>query len=66
MFVFNAPPTGHILETGPQLNVSSVRVVKPGIEPATPGLQGKWPIHYTRLTLLFTQIKLIVLDQGLR
>ena len=29
------------------LNVSSDRLVKPGIEPATPGLQGKWIIHYT-------------------
>ena len=29
------------------LNVSSDRLVKPGIEPATPGLQGKWLIHYT-------------------
>ena len=68
MFVFNVPPTGHI-ETGPRLNVSSDRLVKPGIEPATPGLQGKWFIHYTRLPLLFTLIKLIVLDQlylGLR
>ena len=27
--------------TGPRLKVSSDRLVKPGIEPATPGLQGK-------------------------
>ena len=32
---------------GPQLRVSSDRLVKPGIEPATPGLQGKQFIHYT-------------------
>ena len=29
------------METGPQLKVSSDRLMKPGIEPATPGLQGK-------------------------
>ena len=32
---------------GPWLKVSSDRLVKPGIEPVTPGLQGKWLIHYT-------------------
>ena len=32
---------------GPWLKVSSNRLVKPGIEPVTPGLQGKWFIHYT-------------------
>ena len=36
---------------GPQLNISSDRLVKPRIEPATPGLQGKWFIHYTRLLI---------------
>ena len=35
------------METGPRLKVSSDRLVKPGIEPATPGLQGKLFIHYT-------------------
>ena len=35
------------METGPLPNVSSDRLVKPGIEPATSGLQGKWLIHYT-------------------
>ena len=35
------------METEPRLKVSSDRLVKPGIEPATPGLQGKWFIHYT-------------------
>ena len=35
------------MESGPQLKVSSDRLVKPGIEPVTPGLQGKWFIHYT-------------------
>ena len=43
--------------------VSSDRLVKLGVEPATPGLQGKWFIHYTRLPFLFTRIKLIVFDQ---
>ena len=35
------------METGPRLKVSSDRLVKPGIEPAIPGLQGKRFIHYT-------------------
>ena len=35
------------METGPWLKVSSDRLVKPGIEPGTPGLQGKLFIHYT-------------------
>ena len=34
------------METGPWLKVSSGRLVKPGIEPGTPGLQGKQFIHY--------------------
>ena len=37
MFMFNIPPTA---------KVSSNRLVKPGIEPATPGLQGDWFIHF--------------------
>ena len=32
---------------GPQLKVSSNRMMKPGIEPATPDLQGECLIHYT-------------------
>ena len=35
------------METGPRLKVSSDRLVKPGITPATPGLQGKRFIHLT-------------------
>ena len=35
------------METGPWLKVSSDRLVKPEIESATPGLQGKQFIHYT-------------------
>ena len=31
---------------GLRLKVSSDRLVKSGMEPATPGLQGKWLIHY--------------------
>ena len=31
---------------GPLLNVSSDRLLKQG-KPATPGLRGKWLIHYT-------------------
>ena len=36
------------METGPRLKVSSDRLVKPGIEPVTCGLQGKQFIHYTK------------------
>ena len=32
---------------GPWLKVSSDRLVKLGIEPAIPGLKGKWFIRYT-------------------
>ena len=35
------------METGPQLKVSSDRLVKLGIQPATPDFQGKRFIHYT-------------------
>ena len=35
------------METEPRFKVSFDRLVKPGVEPATPGLQGKWFIHYT-------------------
>ena len=35
------------METGQQLKVSSDRLVKPGIEPGTPGLYGERFIHYT-------------------
>ena len=39
------------METGPRLKVSSDRLVKPGIDPATHGLQGKRFIHYTTAAL---------------
>ena len=35
------------METGPRLKGSTDRLVTPGIEPATPGLQGQWFIDYT-------------------
>ena len=35
------------METEPRFKVSFDRLEKPGIEPATPVLQGKWFIHYT-------------------
>ena len=35
------------METEPRLKASSDRLVEPGIEPATPGLQGKQFILYT-------------------
>ena len=49
VFVINVPPTAkvRVMETGPWLKVSSDRLVKPWIEPATPCLQGQWFIHYT-------------------
>ena len=37
------------METGPGLKVSSDRLVKSAIEPATPGLQGERFIHYTTM-----------------
>ena len=47
-FVLNVPPLAKvIMKTGPQLKVSCDRLVKPKIEPATPGLKGKRFIHYT-------------------
>ena len=39
------------METGLRLKVSSDRLVKPGIEPATPGLQGKPFINNTMAAL---------------
>ena len=41
------------METGPQLKALSDRLVKPGIDPATPGLQGKWFIYYTTVASEF-------------
>ena len=35
------------METGPRIKVSSDRLVKPEIKPATPGLQDGEFIHYT-------------------
>ena len=35
------------MEMGPKHVVLSDRLLKPGVEPATPGLQGEWFIHYT-------------------
>ena len=54
------------METGPWLKVSSDRLVKEGIEPVTPGLQGQRFIHYTTaapilngltLSMIFPQVK---------
>ena len=44
------------METGPLLKASSDRLVKPGIEPATPGLKGKRFIHYTTAATLLQTI----------
>ena len=54
------------METGPLLNVSSDRLVKPGIEPASPGLQGRWLIHYTTVASIYRDQTLDQLDLGLR
>ena len=43
---FNFPPTAKVLWRGVYDLVSSDKLVKPGIEPATPGLQGKQFIHF--------------------
>ena len=53
------------METGPRLKVSSDRLVKPGIEPATPGLQGKRFIHYTTAAPLCSQVRLFADDKAL-
>ena len=45
------------METGPRLKVSSDRLEKPGIELATPGLQGKWLIHYTTAAPIFSCVR---------
>ena len=47
---------------GPRLKVSSDRLVKPGIEPATPGLQGKQFIHYTTAAPNFEIVNFPFLD----
>ena len=54
VFVFNVPPTAKVIwRQGHGLKVSSNRLVEPGIEPATPGLQGKRFIHYTTAAPMF-------------
>ena len=49
---------------GPQLKVSPDRLVKPGIEPATPGLQGKRFIHYTTAAPTFGIIRAVQFDSN--
>ena len=49
--VFNVPPTAKVIWR--RVKVSSDRLVKPGIEPATPGLQRKQLIHYTTAAPMF-------------
>ena len=44
--VFKVPPTAKVIWRRGHSLVSSDRLVKPGIEPVTPGLQGKRFIHY--------------------
>ena len=53
--MFNVPPTAKVIwRRGHGLKVSPDRLVKPGIEPATPGVQGKRFIHYTTAAPSFT------------
>ena len=51
VIVDNIPP----MKTGPQ-PISSHRLVKPEIEPATPGLQVEWFIHYTTAAPLLNKV----------
>ena len=44
--MFNIPPTAKVILRWGHGLVSSDRLVKLGIKPATPGLQGKRFIHY--------------------
>ena len=44
------------METVPQLKVSSDRLVKPGTEPANPGLQGEGFIYYSTAAPVFRWI----------
>ena len=41
------------METETQLKVSFDKLVKPGIEPATPSFKGEWFIHYTIVAPIF-------------
>ena len=44
---------------GPQLKVSSNRLVKPGIEHETPGLSGERFIHYTTAAPILCMVNVI-------
>ena len=57
--VFNVPPTAKVIRRRGHGLVSSDRLVKPGIEPATPGLQGKRFIHYTTAAPHFSIFNLL-------
>ena len=60
VFVFNVPPTAKVIWRQGHGLVSSDRLVKPGIEPATPGLQGEWNIHYTTVAPLYVDYYCLV------
>ena len=51
LFVFNIPPTAKVILRWGHCLVSSDRLLKPGIEPAIPGLHGEWFIDYTTAAL---------------
>ena len=48
--VFNVPPSAKVMETGSRLKVSSDRLVKLGIEPATPGA---YPLLHSSFCVTF-------------
>ena len=56
------------METGPRLKVSSNRLEKPGIESATPGLQGEQFIHETTVAPIksMTMKKCKLMDHNIR
>ena len=52
------------METGPRLKVLSDRLVKQGIEPAIPSLQGKRFIHYTTAAPIPLFISLAIINEN--
>ena len=49
------------MEMGPQLKVSSHRLVKPVVKHRPPGFQGEWFIHYTKAAPIFPDVNLGIL-----
>ena len=53
VFMFNTPPTTKVIWRRGHDLVSSDRLVKLGIKPATPGFQGEQFIHYTMVAATY-------------